>query len=53
MGVPYDAFIGAFLSKISEFELMKMDDETRRQLVEEYMKRAVSAFRKNCKYDLF
>lgn len=53
MGIPYDTIIGAFLSKISEFELMNMDDESRRHLVEDYMKRAVSAFRKNCKYDLF
>ena len=53
MGVSYDIFTGAFLSKVSEFELMQLDDNNRTETVDGYMKRAVSAFRKNCKYDLF
>lgn len=53
MGVSYDTFIHAFLSKISEYEFMDMSEAARTETVEGYMKRAVSAFRKNCKYDLF
>ena len=51
--VSYDAFTGAFLSKISEYEFMKLDDNTRTEIVDGYMKRALTAFRKNCKHDLF
>lgn len=53
MGIPYDYFVGAFLSKISEFEFAKIDDDVRSEIVDDYMKRALTAFRKNCKYDLF
>lgn len=53
MGIPYDVFEGAFLAKISEFEFMRLDDEDRTPIVDDYLKRAVVAFRKNCKYDLF
>lgn len=53
MSVSYDVFTNAFLSKISEFEFMDMSEKARTETVESYLKRAVSAFRKNCKYDLF
>lgn len=53
MSIPYDTFYGAFLSKISEFELLGIDDNIRTEIIDGYMKRAISAFRKNCKYDLF
>lgn len=53
MGIPYSAFTGAFLNKISEFELLKFDDNTRTEIIDGYRKRAVSAFKKNCKVDLF
>lgn len=53
MGLSYDVFVGAFLSKISEFELMNLDDAHRTEAVDGYLKRAVSAFQKNCMYDLF
>lgn len=53
MGIPYDVFTGAFLSKVSEFEFLKLDDNTRTETIDGYMKRALSRFRKNCKYDLF
>lgn len=53
MSVSYDVFTNAFLSKISEFEFMEMCDEAREETVTAYLKRAVSAFKKNCKYDLF
>lgn len=51
--VSYDAFTGAFLGKISEFEFLKLDDNTRTEIVDGYLKRALTAFRKNCKHDLF
>ncbi len=52
MSISYDAFVGAFLSKISEFEFMSLTDVERENMVDGYMKRAISAFKKNCKYDL-
>lgn len=51
--MPYDLFIEAFLSKISEYELMQLDAESRTKEVDDYLKRALTAFRRNCKYDLF
>lgn len=53
MSVSYDVFTGAFLSKVSEFELLQLNVNTRTEIVDGYMKRALSAFRKNCKCDLF
>lgn len=53
MSIPYDSFTEAFLDKISEFELSQLEDNIRTEMVDKYMKRAVSAFRKNCKVDLF
>lgn len=51
MSVPYDLFTGAFLSKISEFDFMQLEEENRTTIIDGYMKRAIAAFRKNCKYD--
>lgn len=53
MSLSYDVFTAAFLSKISEYDFYDMDDEIRADIVEGFMKRAISEFRKNCKYDLF
>ena len=53
MGVPYDVFAGAFLAKISEYSFLFLAEEDRTEMVDGFMKRALSAFRKNCKYDLF
>lgn len=52
MGVPYDNFTGAFLAKVTEFELSALTENARQETVDGYMKRAISAFKKNCKYDL-
>ena len=52
MSVSYDVFVGAFLSKITEFDLVNLTDVEREETVDGYMKRAISAFKKNCKYDL-
>ena len=50
MSISYNTFAGAFLSKITEFELFEF--EYSEAVVDTYLKRAVSAFKKNCKYDL-
>lgn len=52
MSLSYDVFTAAFLAKISEFEFATMDDDIRTGSVDGYLKRAVAAFRRNCKYDL-
>ena len=52
MSIPYDAIIGAFLSKITEFNFINMDDENREELVNGYMRRAVSEFDRICKQNL-
>ena len=51
MSVPYDVFTGAFLSKVTEFDFANMDDLERSNLIDGYMKRAISSFKKICKYD--
>ena len=50
--VPYNKFTDAFLSKVTEYDFIKMDDYDRNTLIDGYMKRAIAAFRKICKYDL-
>lgn len=52
MSVSYDVFIEAFLSKITEYEFIKMDEYDREALADGYMKRAIASFKKNCMYDL-
>lgn len=49
MQVPYDFFIGAFLSKITEYTFIGMDHEQRSAVVSAYMKRALSDFCAVCK----
>lgn len=53
MSVSYDLFTEAFLSKITEYEFIQLVEQDRQATVDAYMKRALIAFRKNCKYDLF
>ena len=52
MSVPYDVFNGAFLAKITEYEFIQIPEEDRNIILDGYMKRAISAFQKICKYDL-
>lgn len=52
MSVPYDKFTDAFLQKITEYEFIRLSDYERNHLVDGYMKRAIAAFKKICKYDL-
>lgn len=53
MGLSYDVFTGAFLAKVNEYDFMQMEMFERQEIVDGCLKRAVSEFRKNCKYDLF
>lgn len=52
MSVPYDLFTGAFLSKITEYKFSGMTAFERTATVDGYMKRAIAAFKKICRYDL-
>ena len=52
MSVPYDKFTEAFLAKVTEFEFIKLSEYERNHLIDGYMKRAIAAFKKVCKYDL-
>ena len=52
MSIPYDSLLGAFLSKISEYDFISLPEEDRNAIVDGYMKRAVKKKKKNCKYDL-
>lgn len=51
MGVPYDVFTGAFLSKVMEYDFVNMDQFHRDTLVDSYMKRSMANFNEVCKYD--
>ena len=42
MSIPYDVFAAAFLSKITEFDLLSLDDASRTEIVDKYMHTAVS-----------
>ena len=53
MNLSYDTFTAAFLAKVSEYDLLEMQSVERQEVIDGYLKAAVSMFRKNCKYDLF
>lgn len=53
MSVPYDTFAEAFLAKVSEYSFLSLPEDDRTSIVDGFMRRALTAFRKNCKYDLF
>lgn len=52
MGIPYDVFTMSFLAKVSEYELFRLADDERTMIVDDYMKKAIAAFRPMCQYDL-
>lgn len=52
MSVSYDLFVDAFLDKITEYEFAKLFDFQREEIVDGYLKRAMSQFNKICKYDM-
>lgn len=53
MSLSYDVFTGAFLAKVNEYDFMQLEMYDRQNIVDGYLRMAVSEFRKNCKYDLF
>lgn len=52
MSLSYDVFTGAFLSKISEYEFCDLEETGRTEIVDGFLRRAIVAFKKNCKYNL-
>ena len=50
MGVPYDEFTGAFLGKIRAYNF-PAEKHLRNEMVDGYMKRAISEFHHICEYD--
>ena len=52
MSISYDIFTDAFLSKITEYEFIRLDEYNRVSTIDGYMKRAISQFKKICLYDL-
>ena len=52
MSLSYDVLTGAFLSKVSEYEFIQMDLPDRTEMIDGFMKRALTEFKRNCKYDL-
>lgn len=51
MGVSYDLFTKAFLAKVTQYDFLTMDAFDRQDLVDGYMKRAISRFSHICLYD--
>lgn len=49
--MPYDVFVNSFLSKVTEFDYLQIDREYAIDIIDGFMKRALLAFKKNCKYD--
>lgn len=52
MRISYDLFTGAFLSKVTEYDFLKLPQFERDQEIIGYMKRACAQFNHMCKYDL-
>lgn len=52
MSVSYESFVGAFLSKVTEYDFLNLDTYNRDAIIDGYMKRACSQFNKICLYDL-
>lgn len=52
MVVKYDVFISAFLSKIKEYEFLRMEPSDRDSIVNGYLKRVCARFNHVCVYDI-
>lgn len=53
MNLSYDTFAAAFLAKVSEYDMLEMQHTERQEVIDGYLKAAITMFRKNCKYDFF
>lgn len=51
MSVSYDLFTEAFLEKITEFDLLKLEENDQVSIVDGFMKKALMEFSYVCKYD--
>ncbi|MBQ5883531.1 MAG: hypothetical protein IIW72_03285 [Clostridia bacterium] len=53
MSLSYDVFTTAFLSKITEFDLLSLDENSRNEVVDGYMHKSLNngTFKKVCKYN--
>jgi hypothetical protein len=53
VSVSYDIFIDAFLGKIHSYDLFEMSDEdSREEILDDYVRTACQQFNKICRYDL-
>ena len=52
MVVSYDIFTSVFLSKLTEYDFIHMQEPMRQELVDGYMKRAGAKFSEVCEYDI-
>lgn len=53
MSLSYDVFTAAFLAKVTEYDFIRLSEDNRQTIIDGYLKRALTAFKKNCLYDLF
>ena len=53
MSVSYDLFIGAFLSKITEYNFLTLNENLRTEIVDNFLFKAINngTFKKVCPYD--
>lgn len=51
MLISYDEFTSVFLDKIKEYEFLDMPEEDRTAIIDGYMHRAFTEFKKNRRYD--
>lgn len=52
MVVSYNIFTSVFLSKLTEYDFIRMQEPMRQELVDGYMKRACAKFSEVCEYDI-
>lgn len=52
MALPYNIFTGAFLAKVTSYDLANMEEDMATDIIDGYMKAAIAAFKHVCKYDL-
>ena len=45
MALPYDTFTGAFLAKVTSYDLANMEEDMATDIIDGYMKAAIAAFK--------